>query len=158
MEKPHTGLDDCLRNLLSCFRARNPAWGPAAGWPTCDGTCCGTPPGLVGLPLWARTSGLESVQQSHVGSQCVFQHFNLQIEMQIWTQMRRTVIPHLKPILNTSKLKIELQIEMKWYTFPSVPTIAATCNTVQTAYKVYVCPRGSTLYADLLNNRPKVTL
>ena len=23
MEKPHTGLDDCLRILLSCFRARN---------------------------------------------------------------------------------------------------------------------------------------
>ena len=25
MEKPHTGLDDCLRILLSCFRARNSA-------------------------------------------------------------------------------------------------------------------------------------
>ena len=25
MEKPHTGLDDCLRVLLSCFRARNSA-------------------------------------------------------------------------------------------------------------------------------------
>ena len=31
--------------------------------------------------------------------------------------MRRTVIPHLKTILNTSKLKIEIQIEMKWYIF-----------------------------------------
>ena len=46
---------------------------------------------------------LESVQQSHFGSQFVFWNFNLQIEMQIGAQMRRTVIPHLKPILNTSK-------------------------------------------------------
>ena len=29
--------------------------------------------------------------------------------------MRRTVIPHLKPILNTLKLKMETQIEMKYY-------------------------------------------
>ena len=28
--------------------------------------------------------------------------------------MRRTVIPHLKFILNTSKLKIEMKIEMKF--------------------------------------------
>ena len=28
-----------------------------------------------------------------------------------------TIIPHLKPILSTSKLKIEMQIEMKWYFF-----------------------------------------
>ena len=34
--------------------------------------------------------------------------------------MRRTVLPHLKPILNTSKLKIEMRIEMKWYIFLSV--------------------------------------
>ena len=49
-----------------------------------------------------------------------FRHFNLQIEMKIGAQTRRTVIPHLKPILNTSKLKIEMQIEMKWYIFLSV--------------------------------------
>ena len=35
--------------------------------------------------------------------------------MQIGAQMRKTDIPHLKPILNTSKLKIEIQIEMKHY-------------------------------------------
>ena len=40
--------------------------------------------------------------------------------MQIGSQMRRTAIPHLKPILNTSKLKIEIQFEMKWYSFLSV--------------------------------------
>ena len=40
---------------------------------------------------------LESVQQS--GSQFAFWHFDLQIEMQIGAQMRRTGIPHLKPIL-----------------------------------------------------------
>ena len=34
--------------------------------------------------------------------------------------MRGTVIPHLKPILNTSKLYIEMQIAMKWYIFLSV--------------------------------------
>ena len=46
---------------------------------------------------------LESVQQSHFGSRFGFWHFNLQIG----AQMRRTVIiPHLKTILNTSKLKI----------------------------------------------------
>ena len=39
--------------------------------------------------------------------------------MQIGPQMR-TVIPHLEPIFNTSKLKIEKQIEMKWYIFLSV--------------------------------------
>ena len=39
--------------------------------------------------------------------------------MQIGAQMRRTVVPHLKPILNASKLKIEMQIEMKWYIFVS---------------------------------------
>ena len=34
--------------------------------------------------------------------------------------MKRIVIPHLKPILNVSKLKIEMEIEMKWYIFLSV--------------------------------------
>ena len=34
-----------------------------------------------------------------------------------------------------------------------------THYTVETAYKVYFCPRGNLLlYADLPNNRPKVTL
>ena len=40
--------------------------------------------------------------------------------MQIGDQVGRTVIPHLNPILNTSKLKIESQIEIQWYIFPSV--------------------------------------
>ena len=31
--------------------------------------------------------------------------------------MRRTVIPHFKLIFITLKLKIEMQIEMKWYIF-----------------------------------------
>ena len=48
---------------------------------------------------------LESVQQSHFGSQFSFRHFILQIEIKIGAQMRRTVIPYLKPILNTTKLK-----------------------------------------------------
>ena len=39
--------------------------------------------------------------------------------------MRRTVIPHLKPILNTLKLNIEMQIEMKMYILFSVQQ----CNT-----------------------------
>ena len=47
-------------------------------------------------------------------------HFNLQIKMQIGAPMRRTVIPHLKLILKTYKLKIEMQIEMKWYIVLSV--------------------------------------
>ena len=47
-------------------------------------------------------------------------HLNLKIEMQIGPQVRWTVIPNLKPILNTSKLKIEMQIEMKLYFFWSV--------------------------------------
>ena len=34
--------------------------------------------------------------------------------------MRRTVIPHFKPIWNTSKMKIEMQIEMNLYIFLSV--------------------------------------
>ena len=43
--------------------------------------------------------------------------------MQVGAQMRRTtVIPHSKPILNTSKLKIEIdkieiEIDVKWYIF-----------------------------------------
>ena len=41
----------------------------------------------------------------------------MQIEMQIAAQIRRTVIPRLKPIMNTTKLKIEMQIEMKWYIY-----------------------------------------
>ena len=45
--------------------------------------------------------------------------------MQIGAQMRRTVIPHLKPVLNTSKLKIKMQIEMQRYIF----CVAANCNT-----------------------------
>ena len=54
-----------------------------------------------------RVTCLKSVQEYHFGSQFAFQHFNFQIEMQIGAQMR-TVIPHLKPILDTSKLKIEI--------------------------------------------------
>ena len=57
---------------------------------------------------------LESVQQSHFGCKFAFWHFNLQIEMLIGAQMS-TVIPHFQPILNTSKLKIEI----KWYSFLS---------------------------------------
>ena len=34
--------------------------------------------------------------------------------------MRRTFIPHLKPIANTSKLKTEMQIEIKRYIIPFV--------------------------------------
>ena len=47
----------------------------------------------------------ESVQQSHFRSQFVLWHFNLPIEMQIGALMRRTDIPHLRPILNTLKLQ-----------------------------------------------------
>ena len=39
--------------------------------------------------------------------------------MQIGPQMWRTVIPNLKAILNTSKLKNEVQIVMKWLIFLS---------------------------------------
>ena len=63
------------------------------------------------LPVAAAL--LESVRQSHFGSRFAFWHFNLQIEMQIGAQMSRTVIPYLKPILNTSILKSKMQIEMK---------------------------------------------
>ena len=41
---------------------------------------------------------LEGVQRSHFGSRFAYRYFKLQIEMQIWAQMRRTVIPRLKPI------------------------------------------------------------
>ena len=43
--------------------------------------------------------------------------------MQIGAQMGRTVIPHLKHMLNNSKLKIEMQIEMKRYSFLSVQQV-----------------------------------
>ena len=55
-------------------------------------------------------------------------HFNLQIEMRIGDQMRRTIIPNLKPILNTSQLKTGVQILMKLYIFLSL-TIGTNCNT-----------------------------
>ena len=58
--------------------------------------------------------------QPHFGPQFAFRHFDLQIETQIWAQRRRRVIPHLKPIVNTSKLMIEIQIERKWYIFLGV--------------------------------------
>ena len=64
-------------------------------------------------PVAPQESHLGSVQQSHFGSQFAFRHFDFQIEMQIMT-------PHEKPILNTSKSKIEIQIEMEWYIFLSV--------------------------------------
>ena len=69
-------------------------------------------------PVAPQESHLGSVQQSYFGSQFAFRHFDLQIDMQIGAQMKRTVIPHLKPNLNTSKLTIEMQIEMKWYNLP----------------------------------------
>ena len=53
-----------------------------------------------------ETSGdedLGSIQQSRAGYRYAFCHCNSQNEMQIGAQMRMTVIPHLKPILNTSK-------------------------------------------------------
>ena len=73
--------------------------------------------------------GLESVQQSHFGSRFVFQHFNLQIDIEIGALMKRTVIPHLKPILNTSNLKIAMQTAMKFYKFSESSTVEANCNT-----------------------------
>ena len=73
-----------------------------------------------------------SVQQSHFGSGLAFWHFYLQIEMQIRAQMRMTVLPHLKPIWNTSKLNFDMQIEMNLYIFLSVQQlrqISANCHT-----------------------------
>ena len=35
--------------------------------------------------------------------------------MQIGAQIGKSVIPHLKPTFNNSKLKVELQIVTKWY-------------------------------------------
>ena len=46
---------------------------------------------------------LKSVQKSRFRSRFAFCRLNLQIEMLIGAHMRRTFIPHLKPILNTSK-------------------------------------------------------
>ena len=45
--------------------------------------------------------------------------------------MRRTAIPHFNPFLNTSKLKIEIQIDMKLYIFyfSECSTVAEICNT-----------------------------
>ena len=58
---------------------------------------------------------LQSVLQSSLRSQFVFRHLNLKNEMQIGAQMRMIGIPHF----NNSKLRIEMQIEMKWYIFQS---------------------------------------
>ena len=58
---------------------------------------------LLGRDVKGR---LESVQQLHFGFQLAFRHFNFQIEMHIEAQVRRTFIPHLKPVLNTTKLKM----------------------------------------------------
>ena len=58
---------------------------------------------------------LESDQQSHFGSWFAFCYFNLQIG----AKMRGTFIPHLKPILNKAKLKIEMHMEMKCFIFLS---------------------------------------
>ena len=69
---------------------------------------------------------LDSVQQSRFGCRFAFKHFNFQIETQIKAPIRRT---YLKPILNTSKLKIEVLIVMKWNIFLSVPTVASKYNT-----------------------------
>ena len=46
-----------------------------------------------------------------------FWYCNLKNEIQIWSQMRTTLIIHLKPILNISKFRIEIQIEMKFHIF-----------------------------------------
>ena len=50
----------------------------------------------------------------------------------IGDQMRRAVNPYLKHILNTSKLKIEMQIEMKWYIFLGLQQLRqiATLNRI----------------------------
>ena len=76
--------------------------------------------GFLNSSAISRKSISWSVQQSRSGSRHAFPHSNSQNEMQIGAQMRRTVVPHLKPILNASKLKIEIQIEMKWYIFLSI--------------------------------------
>ena len=57
------------------------------------------------LPLTKSWSSLESVQQSLSGSRYAFCHSTLQNEMQIWSQMRRTVIPQFET--NFEHLKIE---------------------------------------------------
>ena len=48
--------------------------------------------------------------------------------MEIGAQMRRAVILHLRPILKTSKLKIKMQIEVKWYIFLSVQQLRQTAT------------------------------
>ena len=78
--------------------------------------------------LAAALSHLEGVQQSHFGSGFSFRHFKWQIGMEIGAQMRRAVILHLRPILKTSKLKIKMQIEVKWYIFLSVQQLRQTAT------------------------------
>ena len=51
--------------------------------------------------------------------------------MQIVAQMRRNVIPQLKPILNTSKLEIEMQFQMKLYIFLSVQQLRQIAATLK---------------------------
>ena len=53
---------------------------------------------------------LESVQQSRLDLDLRFDI--LKIEMQIGAQIRKIVIHYLKLIFNTSKLNIEMQIEI----------------------------------------------
>ena len=106
-----------LTKVGGCRKVRSRGGGPVV--------ICGRGPRPVARRRRTRREGvetrvLESVQQSHFRSQFTFRHFNLQIEMEIGDQMRRTVIPHLKLILHTSKLKIEMQIETKLYIFLSV--------------------------------------
>ena len=50
------------------------------------------------------------------GSRFAYQQSNLQNEMQIGAQMRRTTIPHLNPIFE----HLKMQIKMKWYISQSV--------------------------------------
>ena len=54
MEKPHTGLDDCLRILLSCFRARNCG---SHILPACQGAERARDP-LQGLSGFSQTVGI----------------------------------------------------------------------------------------------------
>ena len=62
--------------------------------------------GVLAVELIHHEDALESVQQSRFGSRFVLRHFNLQIV----DQTRRTLIPYLKFILYTPKLKFEMQM------------------------------------------------
>ena len=104
IEKPHTGLDDCLNMLLSCFRARNSAPTPPTPTPPPRQQTSAKTPSANGRnatpPAWlARLPAALAALYVHTGRHWDFTRKYISVSGFVFLDILRHEIPKLRSLL-----------------------------------------------------------